>query len=69
MIPSSLQSLLKGQPNEIQPWFSEIEPSEEFQFSKALTAWQNWKNLVISKSELQRMLALKYEEFRDSTSV
>lgn len=68
MIPSSLQSLLEAQPGKLQPWFSDIEISEEFQFSKALTTWQNWNNLVISKSQLEWMLAMKYEEFRDNTN-
>ena len=67
MIPSSLQSLLKDQSGENQKWLTDIKTSDEFQFSKAITALQNWKDLIISKSDLERMLNMKYEEFRDST--
>lgn len=67
MIPSSLQSLLKDQSGENHKWLTDIKTSDEFQFSKAITALQNWKDLIISKSDLERMLNMKYEEFRDST--
>lgn len=48
------------------PIFS-IIPGETFYLQKGADSWQAWKNLQIDDELLDRMLYMKYEDFRDTT--
>lgn len=45
----------------------DIMMEHDFWYQKAIDAWEQWKNMSIADDELQGLLSMRYDDFRDSS--